>query len=745
MVDINIEKAISALQGGNPVQAKTICEKLLNVRPDNAVVLQVLGLACYQVGHIDTAINHLKRSMELDPTNSWVSNNIASILQQENRIEEALPYAKKAIEIDSRNADAINNLGMIYRKQHEYKKAEDSFTRAIRLDKNNPMYLVNLGELYIQIDRPDDAERVLRKALLCDPNSISAKNNLGTILQKKGDVEAALKIFMEVIDQVPEDADVLNNIGIAHYKLHDLRLAKEFYQRAINADDKYAPAYVNLVDIYLDLADKEKAIELCKSAIAADNNFFPARIKLADIYKTQDRFNQSVREITKVIGLDPNYIEGYIEYAEILEHFGKLDLAEKQLVIAADISGESNSILLNQAAFAERSHQLDSLKNLLDKIQPTNTREEKDKILLEAKLCRRSGKFDDALILLDSLSNKYPEIEFDEHAYLIAKAQLYDKLKNYDQALDYYERAAKLRHIGPDLGFNEERSAAAISNQIKFFNKQKIDVLPQIDVGEKLPVSLPIFIVGFPRSGTTLLEQILCSHSKIIAGDELNFLNNILDRMPTDLETDDKYPFCLEVLINSENQQEILYKWREQYFAQAEESGLLSSSALYFTDKMPLNLNYLPLIKMIFPDCPIIHMMRNPMDSVLSSVFSGFSNDTNWAHDLTDASQYFMQTVRLANHIIGNLDLNYMLLRYEDLVAEQETWSRKVIDFIGIEWDDKCLHFYETKRVSKTASYDQVTQKIYRSSVTRYKNYEKFLSKQLEILKPAMEQFGYLD
>ena len=133
------------------------------------------------------------------------------------------------------------------------------------------------------------------------------------------------------------------------------------------------------------------------------------------------------------------------------------------------------------------------------------------------------------------------------------------------------------------------------------------------------------------------------------------------------------------------------------------------------------------------------------MDSALSSMFSNFAHGMPWANSLESAANYYRSEIELVNHYRDTLKIDYLTVRYEDLVAEQEKWSRKVIDYLGVEWDDRCLDFHKTKRVARTASYAQVNQKMYTTSVARYRNYEKFLDKPLEILRPVMEQFGYLD
>lgn len=256
--------------------------------------------------------------------------------------------------------------------------------------------------------------------------------------------------------------------------------------------------------------------------------------------------------------------------------------------------------------------------------------------------------------------------------------------------------------------------------------------------------SIPVFIVGLPRSGTTLLEQILCSHPGIVAGGELSFISEILDSATKDIGSDKFYPECLAEL-NDNNIVTVAGKWREYYLTRAKELDIEMEGSNWFTDKMPLNTNHLLLISLIFPESPIIHIVRNPMDACLSTMFSNFAHGHDWANNIVHTAIYSKAVFGLVEHYQENLKMKFMQLRYEDLVADQEKWSRKVINFVGEDWDDSVLDFHETKRVARTASYAQVNQKIYTSSVARYKKYEKHLKEPLEILRPVMRRYGYLD
>jgi len=254
---------------------------------------------------------------------------------------------------------------------------------------------------------------------------------------------------------------------------------------------------------------------------------------------------------------------------------------------------------------------------------------------------------------------------------------------------------------------------------------------------------LPIFIVGFPRSGTTLLEQILASHTTINAGDELVFMEDVRNRVAIETGSKKLYPACLldKKLPLSH---ECIDRLRQFYLDRVIEQRFITDDKVtIFTDKMPHNIYNLGLISILFPEAPIIHIIRHPMDACLSAFMANFSSGHRYTESMQNTATHYAVFMKLAEHFKSVLDMNYMQIRYEDLIDNTEEGARKVLDFVGVAWEDECLKFYENKRVSRTASYAQVTQKIYTSSRYRYKNYYQQMEPYAEILAEAMENFGY--
>jgi len=252
----------------------------------------------------------------------------------------------------------------------------------------------------------------------------------------------------------------------------------------------------------------------------------------------------------------------------------------------------------------------------------------------------------------------------------------------------------------------------------------------------------PIFIVGFPRSGTTMVEQTLSAHPRISAGDELPFVNDITGLMPRMLNSPLAYPEALADLWMGD-QREGLDNLRDYYLQRVRQLGIVEPGEAWFTDKMPLNETHLGLIALMFPDAPIVHVLRHPLDVVLSVFSNLLTHGFHCANALETIAQHYVLVMDLVEHYRREVTLKYLPIRYEDIVADQETNIRRILTFVGVPFDKRCLNFHENMRYARTASYAQVTEQLYDSSRYRYRKYLKHLEPVIPILAPAIERLGY--
>ncbi len=241
---------------------------------------------------------------------------------------------------------------------------------------------------------------------------------------------------------------------------------------------------------------------------------------------------------------------------------------------------------------------------------------------------------------------------------------------------------------------------------------------------------MPVFIVGMPRSGTTLVEQIISAHPAAYGAGELPDIIGLVRALPGFLRNNrEPYPECVGEL--NENAE---FALSERYL---EKIRLSPGDPERVTDKMPHNFLHVGLIALLFPNARIIHCTRNPVDTCLSCYFQDFMGRHTYAYNLEDLGYYYGEYRRLMAHWREVLPMQFMDVNYEELTANAEANSRRIIEHVGLPWDERCLEFYKTGRNVATASYDQVRQPIYRKSVERWRNYEQHISPLLSSLEQA--------
>jgi len=295
-------------------------------------------------------------------------------------------------------------------------------------------------------------------------------------------------------------------------------------------------------------------------------------------------------------------------------------------------------------------------------------------------------------------------------------------LGRYKEAFRHY----KAGNETIDIVFDSQSFKTRIDNLISIFNSENIVNIAKSDTD----TTLPIFIVGMPRSGTSLTEQILSSHPQVDGAGELNDINNIAVSLPNKLNTTLPYPQCITLLTTDACNiiaQEYLNKLTN-----------LCGENRFITDKMPHNFLNIGLISLLFPQAKIIHCVRDPRDTCLSIYFQNFG----WLHPygarLDWLGAYYQEYVRIMKHW-ETVKIPIHTVRYDDMVNDQKATTRKILEYCNLEWSDNCLNFHKSDRVVATASYDQVRQKIYTKSQARWKNYEKDITLLIENLGDAVD------
>ena len=751
----------------------------LALDPDNAWAHNNLSLAYQASGNLDDAYIHCTRAIELQPDLAGAYNNLGNLYKDANRLKDAEQAYRKAWSLEKQDPNIPCNLGWVLQLQNKWDQAIEQYQTALSIYPDFVAAINNLGAAYIKKEQHEDAINTYERALLLQPDDAEILNNLGTVYQAKGEPDTALQFFEKALTINPSYAGVYVNLAMLAEINQDLDTAKANYRKALEIDNTLALAHSNLAgllsaendfDMALDhynqaltldphlvaaytgfakLTNRQeawaRAQRFASEALERDPENIGAKLIMCKVYRGQHKLDKALETAEAIIEIKPDVAAGYIELASLQSLQGQNDAAESTYKQAIANIPDSMEIYSAWSGFEESRHRLDEASDLANKALSLADEEAPAIHLGLAKIYRRRKHYDEAKNELAKIViNESRETAFLSGVYF-EQAQVLDKKGQHSEAFELLVKANDIKAKAKNVSFNRDKISANHSVSKTFFDQAHLSQLPRARVSKETPQ--PIFIVGFPRSGTTLLEQILCSHPNISAGDELVFITDISRDMPAVLGAKESYPLCMQSLMEI-NGQVMMESFRDKYLQRVMALDIIKPGAQRFTDKMPFNVRQMPLIASLFPKSPILHIIRNPADVCVSNFFANFGHGNEHALNIEDCAWMFAQVSELADHYrrLNEVSpfMNYMEVRYEDLVTDQEAQSRKIIDFVGEQWDDRCLEFQKTKRLSRTASYAQVTEKMYTSSVSRYQRYAPHLETALEILKPTMLRLEYL-
>ena len=417
---------------------------------------------------------------------------------------------------------------------------------------------------------------------------------------------------------------------------------------------------------------------------------------------------------------------------------GRMDEARRLYEESAARAPDVPQTMLGWARMEEADRQFERAGAILDRIEGKFPGDP-GLLLARAVLLRRMGHYEQALEILQTIANNSRDgsLGSDE---LLEKGALLDRMGRYQEAFAAFEQGKRLTRELTGTSYQSEHARQLSERLSGFFTTKRLATLPRATDSGKLPK--PIFVLGFPRSGTTLVEQMVSAHPRISAGDELPLINEMACLMPGMFGSPLLYPEALAELWMADHR-DGLDKLRDYYLHQVRQREILKPGAVWLTDKMPLNETHLGLIALLFPTAPLVHVLRHPLDVVLSVFATQLTHGFCCSYELETAARHYVLIMHLVEHYRREMALRYLPIRYEDMVDNQEATTRRLLDFIGEPFDERCLRFHENARYARTASYAQVTEKLYDRSRFRYRNYIAHLRPVIPILQPVIEQLGY--
>lgn len=673
-------------------------------------------------------------------------------LHRAGRLAEAEACYRNVLSLQPANPDALHLLGVLAIQADKPEAAVQTIRNAIRIKPKDGEYHLNLGIALSAIGRSEDSLAAFETAASLQPGNPQVHYNLGLALALNNRAEEAAARFRKVLKKDPKNPMVLMNLGISLLRLGNLKECLSVLGRAAQLAPEHPVVLTNYAQALIEARDVDTARGLLEKALGIWPDNPPALLAMAKVLYDQEtgtdrddwiRGTWAAKDlILKAVELAPKDFEAVSDYSMLMDRLGLYDEAEKGFKRARALAPQEERGLLNLAIFLMRRDRTEEALEILNresdgKELSDDARREIVAALTDlgdfAEARRVAAGLSDSPrhrlmniigVLVDRSQDISPEdetfvtemidseeIPAQERATSAAVlASYHDKRNNHATAFELVDRSRRLR-AGLEA-FDSEADAAFVDRNIRYFSADRF----KEGETEGLSDQRPVFIVGMPRSGTTLVEQIVASHPQCHGAGERSDFPLFRANLYAMTGFSELYPECLQGTT-----EEMLTAFGNRYLSNP---TLDKEGILRITDKMPHNFLNLGLIARVFPKARVIHCRRDAMDTCLSILFQSFAGEHAYANDLETLGKAYNQYLRLMDHWRRVLPLPMLEVHYEDMVADQERQSRAVIAFLGLDWDDRCLAFHTTKRTVKTASLWQVRQPIYKSSVARWRSYE---------------------
>jgi tetratricopeptide (TPR) repeat protein len=599
--------------------------------------------------------------------------------------KDAVQALEMAVRCAPENAVAQLNLGNALARLGRHEEAEVTFGRALALDPEFAEAHNNLGELQLERQRPEAALASFREAARIRPDYATAHENLARVLVRLQRFDEALLSGCRAVAISPQSAASHDILGSALAGLFRSEEALASFARALEIDPSFAAAHANMGQALRATGRLDEAVAAYRRALLIAPRLVQARTELATALRLQHRTLQAEESCRQALGVDPDCAAAVLVLAELEADAGRFAESEQLLRRALSLDPDSAEAWAGLARVrrmtpADRAWLETAQRLIAQALAP------KQELLLHYAI----GKY------LDDVGDF-------EHAF-----------RNYRHANELAKRC------GPPHDRGALANAVDLiihAHDAQWINRRR-EALPQS--------SRPVFIVGMMRSGTTLAEQILASHPAVSGAGELTFWSRITAGVcgadGAALRIDD----CT------------LADYADRYLRLLNE---LTPVAQRVVDKLPTNFLSLGTIHAALPRSRIIHLVRHPIDTCLSIYFQHFDAANTYTHDLGDLAHYYGQYRRLMQHWRTVLPAGSILqVPYEGLVADLPHWTRRMLEFIGLPWDSRCLDFHLAQRPVVTASKWQVRQPLFGSSVGRWRRYERFIAELAPLTEPVPQE-----
>lgn len=539
----------------------------------------------------------------------------------------------------------------------------------------------------------------------------------GLEYQKKNSFRQAEDLYKSVLKIDSNNQDALRLIGVMHFQQNSFDKAENYFKRVLKINPNNVWALTNLGNVYFKKDKFQDSIDLHRKAIKQNQNSELAHNNLATVLLKAGYTKKAILAAKAAIRINSKFDKAYHTLGNALREDRQIDEAIEAYEGALKINPYLLTTLTSLGALYRESN------NYAKALQ------------FYKRACDHDPNYVAALVQVVSLENQKSDSEDVKKLKSILKeknilkeeklnicfclANIYERESDYSNAFNFYAKANYIKNSILKYDNSDEKNLfknIVIACPENLFKKKYNPIETEKNV---------IFIVGMPRSGTSLVEQIIASHPEVYGGGELNFLNNLIF-------TDNKKTRANSILELSNNTQEKINKIFKSYINQVKE---LDFGEQFITDKNPFNFRFLGMISLMMPKAKIIHCVRNPLDVCISLFKNNFAEDAiPFSYNLEASAQYYKLYNELMKYWKKILKDKILEINYEELVADQIIQTKKILEYCDLDWDDQCVNFYKSKRIVRTASVDQVRKPIYKNSVNSWKNYKSHIQPLINLL-----------
>ncbi len=644
------------------------------------------ALATLRSGDAGRTIELCQKALKGDPADGKMRVLLATAQVREGRFEQAEDNLRDVLGRFPEIPKANRELGNALLGQGRGDDAVRSFKRVVELTPEKSVAHFDLSIALSKAGREEEAQLALEKSFELDPGR---REILAAVRhQRSGQMYKAETIYREILRRDPTNVTATRLLGVTALELGKHRLAARLLRNAIKLAPEFFAARIDLARALTENEDYGEASEILEEAIRLEPRLPYPRMLLGNLLSKSGKYEEAIVVFEEALALEPNHGGSLAGLGHALKTVGRQDdavAAYRNCVRVHPASGEPYWSLANLKTFRFTDEEIASMETYVDN----------DELAEETRV-----------------------------NFNFALGKAYEDRSQFERAFSYYETGSQLRRanerydpVGTEV--IHDRIIKTISPDL--LNKHD-------DSGD--PDPSPIFIVGLPRSGSTLIEQILASHEQVEGTHELPDLPRIVLDINKQQPHGESYPEALQHLSPDE-----LKQLGRRYL---DTTLRHRTGKPRFTDKMPNNFPSIGLIRLILPNAKIVNAKRHPLDSCMGSFKQLFFKGQAFTYDLIEIGEYYLEYERMMNHWHELLPGRILDVHYEQMVLDQENQTRRLIDFCDLPWDDACLRFYETDRAVNTASSEQVRQPIYSKSLNSWRRFETQLQPLIEVLEPLL-------